>query len=468
VSWNDILDEDCKDVVCLISLYVFISYHKLSSDESYVISYPSTFVPSLIPSVYPSLIPSVVPSKSPLPSLDPTQVPSIFPSLTPSIYPSIFPSILPTTSPSIIPSSIPSIFPSILPTDSGPRFMLPPNYDSISGTRYGDAICASNTVIVVGGFYLYGNGDAAAAGAAYVFDTSGNFLFNLTAFDDALSDWFGDDVACTDTHIAIGSPQDDDNGGNSGSVYVYLVDGTFVHKLVASVSQLNAGFGGVGLDSNVVTFGHTNFNGLKGRVYVFDIATGTEQFILEPADLTAPSGFGRAIVVKEGYIVVGAHSQSASGSVYVFTNTGTFVRKLVPHDSQFNGYFGGSVDISNGKVAVGSLGHSSNTGAVYIYNVNDGSLITQISSPSSAGQQFGNQVRISDSLDLVVVAAYIKGEVYFYQINGNYIGNSGNGPYGSTPQYGRSLAIIESTSNVLIGAPLYTLDPASIGAVFFV
>jgi hypothetical protein len=71
------------------------------------------------------------------------------------------------------------------------------------------------------------NGDNSSA--AYVFKRSDSAWVQqtkLTAIDGAKGDAFGQSIAVSDDTIVIGAPRDDDNGKDSGSVYVFTRTGT--------------------------------------------------------------------------------------------------------------------------------------------------------------------------------------------------------------------------------------------------
>ena len=66
-------------------------------------------------------------------------------------------------------------------------------------------------------------GDDSRTGSVYVYDANNLSAqpTKLTAFDGAANDSFGSSVAATADKIFVGAFGDDDNGENSGSVYVY-------------------------------------------------------------------------------------------------------------------------------------------------------------------------------------------------------------------------------------------------------
>ena len=66
------------------------------------------------------------------------------------------------------------------------------------------------------------NENSSASGSAYVFDVStGNQLFKLHPSDGAEDDFFGYSVGISGNTAVIGALDDDDNGTDSGSAYIF-------------------------------------------------------------------------------------------------------------------------------------------------------------------------------------------------------------------------------------------------------
>ena len=92
--------------------------------------------------------------------------------------------------------------------------------------------------VVVGAYNDDDNGSE--SGSAYVFTRSGTTWTEqakLTASDGAADDFFGISVAISGDTVVIGAYADDDNGINSGSAYIYTRSGstwTEQAKLMAS------------------------------------------------------------------------------------------------------------------------------------------------------------------------------------------------------------------------------------------
>ncbi|HZY93906.1 MAG TPA: FG-GAP repeat protein [Candidatus Bathyarchaeia archaeon] len=116
-----------------------------------------------------------------------------------------------------------------------------------------------------------------------------------------------------------------------------------------------------------------------GRVYVFDVSTGSLVRTFNDPNAT-DSGFGRSIALFGKVLVVGAPfdkiSASTSGRLYVFgAESGKLKNTLVsPEAGIFGsfGCFGNAVDSTMGRIIVGDPCQAVNgqpwVGAVYIFS----------------------------------------------------------------------------------------------------
>ena len=188
------------------------------------------------------------------------------------------------------------------------------------------SVALSGTTALVGA--KGGDGNAIDSGAAYLFDTkTGDLLRKLTAPDGAAGDWFGISVALSGSTALVGARLDDDDRSNSGSAYLFdTTTGNLLHKLTAPDGAVSDEFG-----TSVALFGTTALvsslsddnNGVNsGAVYLFDTTTGS--FVQK---LTAPDGaaldyFGSSVALSDTTALVGARldddNGNASGSAYVF------------------------------------------------------------------------------------------------------------------------------------------------------
>ncbi len=92
-------------------------------------------------------------------------------------------------------------------------------YDGIANDVFGYSISAVGDYLIIGA-----HGDDNSTGSAYVYDlTTQSYLNKITANDGSGSDYFGCSVSIAGDYAIIGAygdDGDDDNGENSGSIYV--------------------------------------------------------------------------------------------------------------------------------------------------------------------------------------------------------------------------------------------------------
>ena len=146
----------------------------------------------------------------------------------------------------------------------------------------------------------------------------------LTASDGEVGDQFGYAICVKDGIALISAPYDDDNGTNTGSVYVFeeQEDGQWVET---------------------------------GKIY--------------PDDPIVYSSFGHAIAEDNGIWVIGSFGlDNSSGVVYTFEHQkdSTWLQTSQLPDGG-SPYFGTVVDISGETIVVGDWFNNSYNGDVYVY-----------------------------------------------------------------------------------------------------
>jgi hypothetical protein len=267
----------------------------------------------------------------------------------------------------------------------------------------------------------------------------------LLASDGAPNDFFGFRVSLSGDTLAVGAINDDDNGSESGSVYVYTRSGgvwTEQAKLAASDGAPNDFFGfrvSLSGDTLAVSAPGDDDNGLgSGSVYVYTRSVGlwTEQAKLTASDGAASDEFGSSVSLSGDTLAVGAEldddNGSDSGSVYVYTRSvglWSEQQKLTASDGAPNDRFGQSVSLSGDTLAVSANGDDDNglgSGSVYVYTRSVGLWSEQQKLTASDGapnDQFGYSVSLSG--DTLAVGAYLdddnglnSGSVYVYTRSG--------------------------------------------------
>jgi len=278
---------------------------------------------------------------------------------------------------------------------------------------------AMNDDIALIGAYNDANENGDDAGAAYVFRFDGSAWYEeakLIASDGAEDDYFGYAV-CLDGDLAIvGADEDDDNGEDSGSAYIYRYDGsTWIEerKLLASDGSPDDYFGSrVALDGDVAVVGAAGDDDLgecAGAVYVFRYQRGDW---IEEAKLLASDGaeedfFGSAVAIGGDRLVVGAFRDDDlgrdCGAVYVFQYEGsawTETAKLLPSDAGVRDEFGSSVALEDDRIVVGARAYwLGEGGAAYLFTYRNGTweqTTRMLSSDLVDDDELGGAVAIHD------------------------------------------------------------------------
>ena len=273
--------------------------------------------------------------------------------------------------------------------------------DGASNDYFGHAVAVDGDFIVVGawGVDVAGNADQ---GAAYVYyrNEGGIGLWGqaakLTASDGEATDHFADTVSISGNTVVVGAQLDDDRGIDAGSVYVfdrhYPNFGNWgqVTKLNASDGVTGDRFGNVVAVSGSTIVAGAYFNDDNGTdsgsVYVFQNQSGTwnwDQIAkLNASDGAADDHFGNPVTISGDIIAVGAGLNDdngiASGSAYIFApdQGGSLVEieKLLPNDGAAGDNFGFWVSLSGDMFATGArfadIGGNADQGAAYVFELN--------------------------------------------------------------------------------------------------
>jgi len=274
-------------------------------------------------------------------------------------------------------------------TDSGSAYLFDTNTgapiaklgpsDGASGDLFGVSVAIDGTTAIVGAYQDDDNGSY--SGSAYLFDTNtGAQIAKLVPSDGASGDLFGVSVAIDGTTAIVGAYQDDDNGNQSGSAYLFDTNtGAQIVKLVPSDGASGEFFGlSVAIDGTtaIVGAGRDDDNGFdSGSAYLFDTNTGAQIAKLLPNDGAANDWFGRRVAIDGTTAIVGAYQDddngNQSGSAYLFdTNTGAQVAKLVPSDGAGYDSFGVSVAIDGTNAIIGAMWDNDNgtdSGSAYLF-----------------------------------------------------------------------------------------------------
>ena len=248
----------------------------------------------------------------------------------------------------------------------------------------------------------------------------------VLASDGELGDQFGYNISISgDVAVIVARLDDNENGVNSGSAYVFRDDGAMwieEAKLLPSDGEAGDELGGASISGDVIVLGTLEEavqGGPKpGSAYVFRYNGATW---IEEATLTADDGanhdiFGNLVEVSGDVALVAAAFDDDngvdSGSAYVFRYDGATwnqEQKLLPSDGAAGDHFSAGLSLSGDVALLGSTFHDNNgidSGAAYVFRY-DGATWNQeqklLASDGAAGDHFGSIVSVSG--DVAVVGA---------------------------------------------------------------
>jgi len=271
--------------------------------------------------------------------------------------------------------------------------------DGTAGDSFGNAVTLEGNIAVVGAPLANGQGNN--TGAAYVFDvTTGTELLKLSAGDGASNDRFGHAVGISGNTVVVGAWSDDDNGVDSGSAYLFdVTTGQQIgSKILAFDGAGSDEFGAtVAISGNTVVVGSPDDddNGTdSGSAYCFDVTSGQLLFKVVASDGTKTDRFGNSVSISGNTAVIGSRfgtgAVTNSGSAFVVdVTTGQEVVKLFASDGATADHFGESVAIDGDLAVIGASfddGAGTNSGSGYVYQQQTSNLLTITPEPLVGGQ----------------------------------------------------------------------------------
>jgi hypothetical protein len=268
--------------------------------------------------------------------------------------------------------------------------------DVAANDCFGISVSIYADYIIVGA--PYDDNKGSDSGSVYLFKQTGatwTWVQMLTASDGAAGDEFGYSVAISNDYAIVGAPYDDNNGTSSGSVYILKQDGVpwaETQMLTASDSAASDHFGNsvaISDDYAIVGAPDDDNNGTNsGCMYILkrNGLLWAETQMLTASDNAAGDEFGYSVSISGEYAVVGApnddNNGSYSGSVYIYKREGFLwneTQMLDASDGAAYDNFGWSVAIDTYTALTGAWyddNNGSDSGSVYIIGFCPGADIT--------------------------------------------------------------------------------------------
>ena len=311
--------------------------------------------------------------------------------------------------------------------------------DGAAGQGFGVSVSLYGDTAVIGA-----DGDDLARGAAYVFTrigTSWTQQAKLNASDSEEWDRFGISVSLYGDTAVIGAYCEGGMSSPPGFAYVFTRTGTSwtqQAKLLASDGAASDRFGwSVSLDGDTAVigaYGDDDMGGSSGSVYVFT-RTGTswtQQAKLLASDGTNGNEFGWSVSLDSDTAVIGAFSKdTVRGAAYVFTRIGTSwtqQAKLLASDGVASDRFGISVSLYGDTAVIGAIGDDSFRGSAYVFT-REGNVNQPPDTPTITGPTQG-KIKVDTDYNFTATDPDTD-DVYYFIDWGDQTNSSWIGPYAS-------------------------------------
>jgi hypothetical protein len=289
---------------------------------------------------------------------------------------------------------------------------LYPN-DPTMGKQFGHSVAIDGDSLLIGAIFDFDNG--AGSGAVYAFAHNGvqwSQTQKIQPGDGLTGDSFGSALALSGDTAIIGAPQTSDLGFRAGSAYVF--ERTL--GIWAQTAELTASDGSTGdlfasslsMSRNTLIAGAPSDDdqGLdSGSVYLFEVTQGAWSEVQKINDPSGQAGdlYGTAVAIKDRTVLVGAPKTSGGGKAFVMTRrqgVWSLHQELISVDIAADHRFGSAVGISGGWAVIGApdyTGPANNQGASVIF-ARSGSAWNQVDifTGGSNQDQFGSALAVAD------------------------------------------------------------------------
>ena len=366
--------------------------------------------------------------------------------------------------------------------------------DGATNDLFGSAIGISETRLMVGA--PSHSADQYLGGAAYAFEFDG-FAWQMNQkinppSPDAYGE-FGCAIDIDGDTAAVGWMGAMEGDDRIGKVAIYTwANGIWkLHQLIHDpIAEHGDRFGvSVDLDDDHLIIGcqlddEVASNAGSALIYQRSDDVWTFQSRLLPSQADAGSWAGRDVKIDGDLAVIGAYKEwngdlQSAGAAYVFRHhpeTGwSEETRLVASDAHAGDYFGFSVSVNQGRIAVGSILNDApheDSGAVYLFEIKDSQWHQQKIPPPDVGGEFGYGIELQGP-DLYVGSVYhpgpgfATGAVYRFEIlndqshwKGKWLPKAG----ADDCFYGAS--IVKDSGLVCIGSPREDTNGSWSGAAY--
>ena len=239
------------------------------------------------------------------------------------------------------------------------------------------------TVVLIDGNYIVATAvkedvGGTDAGSAYVISAvNGSVLHtinNPNSYGSADNDRFGEFASMSGNYAIITTVNEDTAAGQTGAAYIFNVTTGNLVKTLNSPNNSDSDTFGISssIKGNYCVVGARGVNWASdraGKAYVYKTESGdwSDATLLHtlnnPNDYgtTASDNFGTAVALNDSHILVGADQEDAAGGVtsvgrvYIFKlDDGSLVETLLSPLNVPNAYFGGTIRLTNTRAMIGT------------------------------------------------------------------------------------------------------------------
>jgi len=298
------------------------------------------------------------------------------------------------------------------------------------------------------------------AGAAYLFDTSGNLLQTFYSPNPKGGDFFGNSVEIDGNNVLVGAIGLDDAAEHEGAVYLFDTSGNLLQTFYNPTDECDKpckrdNFGhSLSIFGNKILVGaYTDDIGAEdaGAAYLFDISGNLLQTFNKPNPMPGDN-FGLSVKIYENYVLVGADHDDVEveeeGSAYLFDTSGNLLQTFNNPNPMPGDRFGHTVAISGNHVLTGPPNN-----IVYLFDTS-GNLLQTFNDPGN-DNAFGHWVSISGNNVLIGAnlddtGANNAGTAYLFDTSGNLLQTFNNPTPSFNDKFGHTVVI--SGNHVLVNA----------------
>lgn len=205
----------------------------------------------------------------------------------------------------------------------------PNPYGTSEGDRFGWGLSITDTYAAVGA-YTEDDAGGTESGKVYVYNPStGALLYTLNnpnPYGTTALDYFGHSVSISGDRLIVGAWGEDEVAGTaSGKAYIYNVtNGTLIHTLnnPNDFGTATGDFFGwavsISGDYAIVGASREDVSGIteSGRVYIFDVATGSLVYTIQNPSPSITDCLGESISITDNYAIVGSYRSANKAYVY--------------------------------------------------------------------------------------------------------------------------------------------------------